>query len=316
MKPTASIVITTRNRRDDTLLAVASAFAQDCAVEVLVYDDASDDETAKVVKRDFPHARVYRNVERSGYIVNRNRGFRDALAPVVFSLDDDAYFSAPDTVSRTLKIMADDGKIAAVAIPFIEPLSRRSLSSQRAGPPPAPFAQLRSYVGCAHAVRTEAALGVGGYREFFIHQREEPDLCLRMLNAGWRIVYGDSAPIVHMVSPKRDAHRVSHYGARNSVLCDTLNVPFPDLLARLVRTPIGVMCYRFSWSDAPNRIRALASGWLETIRRLNERRPVSHLTYRTFVKLPSHGSLQWEGDIPAPCGAPLDAAPLAASNVT
>lgn len=295
------MVIATRNRCHDTLVAIESALAQDCPVEVLVYDDASDDGTTEAIARRHPDVRLFRNAQRTGYIVNRNRGFRDARAPVVFSLDDDAYFSAPDIVSRTLNSLATDPAIAAVAIPYIEPLNRRSLSNLRAGPPPHAGTEMRSYIGCAHAVRTAAAIEVGGYREFFIHQREEPDLCLRMLNAGWKVVYGDSAPIVHMVSPKRDAQRVSYYGARNQILSDALNVPMPELFARIVRAPIGILVYRFSLADVPARLRAISAGWAEALRRWPERQPVSRNAYSQSLKLPGHGPMPWGGEVPAPC---------------
>lgn len=307
-QPRASIVIATRNRRDDTLVAIASALGQDVPVEILVYDDASTDGTAAALPAADSRVRVFRNTERSGYIVNRNRGFRDAAAPIVFSLDDDAYFSHPSIVSNALRVFERDPSIAAVAIPYIEPLNRRSLSSLRSGPPPAPGSQLRSYVGCAHAIRTQAALSVGGYREFFVHQREEPDLCLRLLNNGWRVVYGDGAPIVHMVSPKRDAQRVSFHAARNQVLTDVLNVPLPHLLSRLVRTPLSVLAYRFSISEVPGRLAALSAGWVEAIARIDQRAPVRAASYKAFRGLPSHGALPWQGAIPPPCGHPFQPA--------
>ena len=300
--PVASVVITTRNRRDDVLVAIGSCFAQDCDVEVLVYDDCSDDGTAVAVRTAFPETRIFELPGRIGYIANRNQGFRDAVAPVVFSLDDDAYFSQPDIVSRTLEFLDRDLSIAAVAIPYIEPLKRLSLSSQRSPQRAlAPGAEVRSYTGCAHAIRVDAALAVGGYRDFFVHQHEERDLCLRLHNAGGRIVYGDGAPIVHMVSPKRSTDRVMFYGGRNQILCETLNVPFPDLLLRLIRVPIGLVSYRFNWSTLPIKLRALAAGLIETIRHWRDREPVGRAAFRAYRQLPGHGPLAWDGDVPPPC---------------
>jgi len=301
--PDASVVITTRNRCDEVLVAVESCFAQDCKVEVLVYDDCSDDGTAVAVKSAFPETRVVTFPGRVGYIVNRNRGFRDARAPVVFSLDDDAYFSEPDIVSRTLDMFDRDPSVAAVAIPYIEPLKRLSLSSLRYSRKSLdPGADIRSYIGCAHAIRIDAALAAGGYRDFFVHQHEERDLCLRLRDAGGRVVYGDSAPIVHMVSPKRSSARVMLYGGRNQILCETLNVPFPDLLVRLVRVPIGMISYRFQWSTLPIKLQSLGAGLMETVRRWHERKPVRRATFRAYRALPGHGPEPWEGEVPPPCG--------------
>lgn len=44
--PDATVVIVTKDRRDDVLRAVASALAQTATVEVLVGDDGSSDGTA------------------------------------------------------------------------------------------------------------------------------------------------------------------------------------------------------------------------------------------------------------------------------
>lgn len=300
--PVASCVITTRNRRDDTLLAVGSCFAQDFReIEVLVFDDVSDDGTVSAVKDRFPRARVFGNTERSNYIVRRNRGFAEAQGKYVFSLDDDAYFSQPDIVARIVKTFESDPLIGAIAIPYVEPLNRRSLSSLahpfrgKAGD------ELRSYVGCAHAVRRDVALALGGYREFFVHQHEERDFCLRLRSAGWRIVYGDSGYVIHTVNPKREAEHAMLYGGRNQILFETLNIPFPDLFWRIPRVCWGMIRYRFSWKTLPLKLRAIKEGLIETALRWRLRSPVDRTFYRSYLKLGSHGAEEWFGPVPPSC---------------
>ena len=47
----ATVVITTKNRREDLLKAVASAWSQTARPEVLVIDDGSTDGTSEAVAR-------------------------------------------------------------------------------------------------------------------------------------------------------------------------------------------------------------------------------------------------------------------------
>lgn len=302
----ASIVITSRNRCSDVLRAVASCRAQiGVRLEVLVYDDNSEDDTVEALKAHFPECRVFASRERTGYIVNRNRGFVDAKGRIVFSLDDDAYFSDPGIVADIVRWF-DDESIGAVAIPYIEPLNRRSHSSLQKPVTLASGAEVRSYVGCAHAVRRSAANAMNGYREFFVHQREEAEFCLRLRSAGWKIVLGQSRPIVHMVSPKRETDRVFYYAGRNLILAEALNAPMPEGLVRSAIAAVGFVRYRFTWRHLPLRLRALWSGVMDAIRFRHLRKPVTHEIYRKHCSLSSHGPMDWNDEIPRPPWAAIE----------
>lgn len=286
----ASIVIATRNRREETLAAVASSFGQSgVPLEVLVYDDASDDGTAEAVQHAFPAVRIFANPERTGYIVSRNRGFCDARGAYVFSLDDDATFSRADIVARIVAQFERDPSIGAIAIPFVEPLKPQTRSSSSVPVSSLPEQELRNYIGCAHAVRRDVALRLGGYREFFVHQVEERDFCLRLWAGNHRVVYGASGHIVHSVSPKRDSGRIMYYGFRNQILTEILNAPLPDLLLRLPVVACNAIRFQFAWRLMPLKLKAIGAGLLEGVRRRRVRQPVSRAVYRRLRKLVPHG---------------------------
>lgn len=95
----ASIVITSRNRIAQLELAIQSSLAQSgTEIEVLVYDDASSDGTADLIRRRYPAVRLFADTTRRGLVVRRNQGFRDARGEFIFSLDDDAFFMSPSTL--------------------------------------------------------------------------------------------------------------------------------------------------------------------------------------------------------------------------
>ncbi len=300
MNPMVSIVITTRNRRDELATALESCLAQDYKpLEVLVFDDASTDGTLEFVREKYPPVRVFRTEARQGLIVLRNWGFRESRGEMVFSLDDDAYYTDKNTLSLTVEVFKADPTVGAVALPFIEP--RKPLRSG-ASDAPAPGSEVRSYRGCAHAVLRNAALKAGGYREFFIHQGEERDLCVRMLQHGYRVVYGAGSPVVHLVSDTRDQERINVFGVRNTLLFDSLNIPHPYMVPRWLLDAARLFAYKLSLRNLPSRLGYVLRGLGSCVRHAADRHPVAREVYLRYRSLPGHGP------IPAPstpCPSPL-----------
>ena len=126
----ASVVITTKNRRDELSAAIASALTQSAQPEVLVIDDGSTDGTSDMVRADFPAVRLERSTKSLGLIVQRNRAARLASGEIIFSLDDDAEFSTPGVVEQTLEDF-DDPRIGAVAIPHVDMLTGHGVNQSR-----------------------------------------------------------------------------------------------------------------------------------------------------------------------------------------
>jgi glycosyltransferase involved in cell wall biosynthesis len=282
-----SIVISTRNRRDDVLVALESCLAQEYPnFEVILYDDASTDGTAEAVRTTFPEVRLFDCEQRRGYLVWRNRGFRDATGDFIISLDDDAYFTDVHTLTRVAEVIRRYPQAGAFALPFAEP---RNLQEDRPAPPVPAGTQLRSYTGCAHAVRRELALRLGGYPEYLVHQGEERHLCLRMLEAGYPTLAADTPSIVHLYSPKRERERVDYYGYRNTLLFTGMVAPARYVLPRLIIDAVQLMKHHFAPTTAAKRLQAILAGLVMIWKHRHQRQPVHRETYAHFRRLPSHG---------------------------
>jgi glycosyltransferase involved in cell wall biosynthesis len=287
--PEASIVITTRDRCDELRNALRSCEQQTKVnLEILVYDDASTDGTQEMVESEFQHVRYFRKQEQSGYIVLRDCGFEDAHGEFVLSIDDDARFSDPDTLAIVLENFRLLPSVAAFALRFTEPC--RS-SQQGVMPEIEENSEVRNYIGCAHAIRRNVALQLGGYRGYLIHQGEERDLCLRMLDAGHEIRYLKTPPIIHNPSQKRDHTRVAYLGLRNTFLFDVVNVPFPAVLWRLPADVILLLKHRITLGGFPRRVWYTVRALFACIRFIPQRRPVSRAAYSRFRNLPVHGAV-------------------------
>lgn len=293
--PLVSIVIVSRNRRDELARAIASCFAQrGVSLEVLVIDDASEDDTSRMVAESFPHARLFTFASREGLIVRRNIGFREARGKFVMSLDDDAYFSEADTLRLACQLLNDDEQTAACALKYIEP------SCQSPKPAPRSGTRLRSYIGCSHIVRTDVARLLNGYPEFLVHQGEERDLCIRMLDQGWDIRFVDSPAIVHLCSVHRDRDRIGYYGYRNQLIFNWMRVPTRFLWGRMLIDIIQLAKYQFSFRHLRIRLAGLGAGMMGIIRYWNQRKPVSVSTYEQFRSLDNHGPSEFSGPVPGP----------------
>lgn len=281
----ASIIIATKDRKDELRRAIASALQQQEPIEILVLDDGSNDGTSEMVKTEFPEVRLNRTAMSLGQSTQRNRGTLLASNEIVFSIDDDAEFSTPRVVEQILTEFSDP-RIAAVAIPYVEPHKSRHQFQK------APSADdtwiTESFRGTAYAVRREVFLKLGGYREQIIGQNEEPDFCIRLLDSGFVIALGSEDNITHHESPKRDWRRQDFYGRKNDILFAWRNVPLPYLPAHLLGTTLNGLTHAIGAKSASD-LKGIISAYSEIVLNRHCRRPVSRSTYRLHRLLKKRG---------------------------
>lgn len=277
----ASIVITTKNRKDDLRTALLSAVRQAGDPEVIVVDDGSDDGTAAMVRAEFPTVVLHSFPESKGYIVRRNFGASAATGDIVVSVDDDAEFSTGQTLVQMLRSFADP-RVGAVAMPFVNVKYGPEVHQRDAEGRPR---QVERYIGTAHALRRDLFLRLGGYREVLFHQGEESDYCLRMLDAGFIVVLGDSDPILHYESPRRDFRRMDVYGRRNDVLLGWQNAPWAHLPGHQVRMLARAVVFGLRVRRFPAMLEGWCKGWGAVLAGRAERRPVSRDAWRLFMRM-------------------------------
>jgi GT2 family glycosyltransferase len=290
--PLATVMIVTKDRKDELRQAVASAAAQRGGVEVLVIDDGSTDGTADMIAGEFPGVRLVRHSESLGLVVRRNEGVAAARSNIVISIDDDAVLTAPDIAMQTVGEF-DDDRIGAVAIPFAN-VNRGPHLLQAAPDRERPYVA-DTFIGTAHAVRRDVFLALGGYRAELFHQGEEVDYCIRLLAAGHVVRLGGSAPIHHFESPQRDFRRMDHYGPRNAILFCWQNVPFPAALVQIPAAIAGTLLHTLQPSRLLVRAGGIVDGLMSCLR--FERAPVPAPAYRAWRRMRKSANPLPLGDI-------------------
>ena len=285
----ASIVISTKNRKEELRSALRSSLSQSIECEVLVIDDGSTDGTSEMVRAEFPTVRVERAENSSGLIVQRNRGARLAGGDIIFSIDDDAVFVSPHTVAQTLQEF-DEERVGAVAIPYREPKKSPRLLQQ--APSGEDVFITDDFIGTAHALRREVFLNLGGYRESLVHQGEEMDFCIRMLAVGRVVRLGRADAIHHLESPRRDFRRMDIYGRRNDLLFAWHYVPLPYLPVHLLATSVNGLRAGLKVGRSWNMLRGIMKGWVACVSQRRHRQPVPASVYRTFRQLKLRGPVR------------------------
>jgi GT2 family glycosyltransferase len=214
-----SIVVLTYSRPDEIRKNVAALqkLAQP-GLEIIVVDNASElpvsgllpvDERLKVLTLD----------ENTG-VGGRNAGIREASGDIVITLDDDVTGITDEDIS-TLQGLFEDPGIAAVnfmvrddetdeIINWCHHRKKQEFANRQ-------FDTYEISEG-AVAFRRSVALQAGLYPEFFFISHEGPDLAIRIMDQGYRVIYSPDVKVKHShCLTARISWRRYYYDTRNLI---------------------------------------------------------------------------------------------------
>jgi GT2 family glycosyltransferase len=241
------IVILNWNTRDLLRECLRTVFASEgVSMRVLVVDNASDDDSAEMVRAEFPQAELIVNAANVGYPAGNNVGLRALGYHGAGQVSDDAPRYAlllnPDTEvppgalagmvafmnahpavgAAGPKLVLQDGSLdkacrrsfpsPTVALYHFAGLSKRFPHSPRFARynmtylDPDQQAEVDSVVGAYMQVRREAVEAAGLLDDTFFMYGEDLDWAYRIKQAGWTIVYHPQVVVRHV---KRAASRQS-----------------------------------------------------------------------------------------------------------
>lgn len=284
-KPLVSVVIPTRNRWAEIQQAVDSCLSQDYpALEIAVYDDASEGNIAQKLQDKYPTIKVCRSETHVGQIVLRNRGFREAAGRYVFSLDDDAFFNDRRTISKIVEKFEKYQNVAVIAMLYYEPRHNKMCWQGLAGNNNK-FSNdklIANFVSCAAAFRKEAFVKMNGFRELYFFQGEEDDLSIRLLEHMYDIIASQVTPLTHNFSMIRDFRTMHIIGPRNAILFNFINVPLLYLLPRLLFNTLGIVWHGIAIKELWIKTTGILKGYGACLKFWRQRRPVSPRVWRRY----------------------------------
>ncbi len=213
-KPRLSVIMVLYNKFELTMLALASLrdnFAGE--IELILVDNASTDDTARLVTY-VQGAVLVRSAENLGFLRACNLALEKVTAPVLLYLNNDVELSHGCIEAGLARIQSDPG-IGAVGGKVIRTHGRLQEAGciiwadgstsgyLRDASPLAPEANFVRDVDFCSGVflmcGADLVKRLGGFDDAFSPAYyEESDLCVRMIESGYRVVYDPAVTVQHL----------------------------------------------------------------------------------------------------------------------
>jgi GT2 family glycosyltransferase len=219
----AGVVVTYNGQPDIDACLQSLCTGHEDLCELVVIDNASNDQTPDFVRRRFPAVRVMVAEQNLGYGCAGNRGVLAAQAEFVAIMNQDIV-SCPGWIARVVSALEED-PAAALATPKILVKSNPDRINtcgneshytgittcrgyNRSVHEYARQEEVTAVSGAAFVIRRSAFERLGGFDHDFFLYLEDTDLSLRASLAGYRCLYVPDACVLHEFTPRFSADKI------------------------------------------------------------------------------------------------------------
>jgi len=238
---TLSVIVVTLNRPQELRRCLQCLHDQVPRPEQVIVVDASPDDLSRRISEEFASLGLdvlyLRNENGYGHMTqSRNIGLLRATGEIIAFLDDDSFAHAG--WRENLLATYDDSKVGAVGgralrdqpgeeSEGVDEIGKLKPDGSLTGffaANPGRILEVDHIIGCNMSFRREALAKLGGFREDYPGSsvREETDLCLRVREIGYRILFNPKAVVDHLGAPQAQGQRFdvrySYYFQRNHVV--------------------------------------------------------------------------------------------------
>lgn len=205
MPPLLSVIIVNYNTADHLVRCLSSVLAQQGpSCEVLVVDNASQDNSVELIRTQFPPVKLITSAKNLGFAKANNTAFREATGRYVYFLNPDTEVR-PSSFAAMVQFMETNPQVgmAGTAIYYPDDTCQPSVEYRYPGQDysrgelaglPGSIAWL---MGASLVCRGELLKEIGGFSEEYFLYGEDIDLGLTIRRAGWQLGYIPEAQIVH-----------------------------------------------------------------------------------------------------------------------
>ncbi|EKD57856.1 MAG: WsbD [uncultured bacterium] len=243
-----SIIIVSFNTKEllKSCLNSVIGSSKEFQTEIFVVDNNSSDNTAAMIKKDYPQIKLIANKKNLGFSKANNQALKLAKGKYVLILNPDTKL-APDTISEMIKFMEKDPKIAVSTCRVELPNGQIDRDCRRHFPTPwrafchfsklaklfphsklfnqyyfgylspATEHEIDSCVGAFMMVRQSIVKKVGLFDEDFFFYGEDLDWCWRFKDAGYKIMYTPRTKIIHYKGAASGMKQTSQHLTKASI---------------------------------------------------------------------------------------------------
>ncbi len=224
-----SIIIPTGGRLNALTEALQSIASYAPGNEIIVIGNKRDEGTRRVLHESFSSVK-YIESDSPSAVVKRNLGIGQATKDILVFVDDDVMVQKGwmDKLLRHYSDSTVGGVGGRVKVPGLgEGSSRFKTGVIEDGfvfgnwnpPSSAPF-EVEHLLGCNMSFRRAPVVRIGGFDNFFrsYNFREETDLCLRIGQLGYRLVFDPDASLIHKALGRtKQGNRWLYFYTRNTL---------------------------------------------------------------------------------------------------
>ena len=272
MPPTdfVSIILVNFNGEDVLVDCLSSLekFIPSDKCEIILVDNNSQDNSINLVESKFPRIKLIRLFQNLGFGTGNNVGARAAKGNFLFLLNTDTIITS-NFLPHLLGLMAENSDVGVIGTKLVFPDGRFQISFSPeigiSGEAKAKrlhknaqdkdslcfieqdFQDVKDVdvvVGAAFFIRTDLFDLLGGFDEKFFMYFEESDLCQRVRNKGYKILYTPHESLIHLRghSVKKVSNRMSLEYRRSQIYYYHKHRPLWEILLLKI-----YLLFKFSW---------------------------------------------------------------------